>query len=281
MSEHKKKYVPRGPLAEQMKKRKEEKNKGNNGVGGNNEIKKQVNEITNNHVNILSIENAQKLGLHGGPGNGSGDRTKISKMYVNTTIYGSEREPMTYPKCYDDHIELNEEDFKMIEKYKKERKERGLKCEQGVVGFIIHGENTEEKNKRPIHKDIKKFHSQFPCIICSKSQTICDHKNDLYNDPRVLDMKTQTKDDFQSLCNNCNLRKRAVSLKTVKDKKRQPPGAAVLAMNGGIDFTYGGETFDPKDPQAMVGTYWYDPIAFGKECLKINSSRLINHYSLN
>ena len=241
------------------------------------EIKKRVNQITNNYINILSIEDAQQLGLHGGPGNGSGDRTKISKKYINTTIYGSDRPPMTYPKCYDEH---NEEDFKRIEEYKKKRKEEGLKCSQGVIGFIIHAENNDKQNKRPIRKDIKKFHSQFPCITCGATKTICDHKNDLYNDPRVLDMKTQTKDDFQPLCNDCNLRKRAVSMKTVKDKKRQPPAAAWLAVNGCIEFIYGDETFDPKDPQAMVGTFWYDPIAFGKECFKINS-RQINHYKLN
>jgi len=248
-------------------------------IKGDEEIKKRVNEITKNHENILSIEDAQILRLHGGPGNGSGDRTKISKMYVNTTIYGSITHPMTYPKCYNEHIELTEEDMKRIEEYKKERKDKGLKCGQGVIGFIIQGENDDKQTKRPISKDIKKFHLQSPCVICDTNKTICDHKNDLYNDPRVLDIKTQTKDDFQSLCNNCNLRKRAVSMKTVKEKKRQPPGAAALAMNGGIEFTYGDETFDPKDPQAMVGTYWYDPIAFGKECLKINTSDQYNYYN--
>ena len=268
MSEHKikKKYVPRGLVAEQMKKKKEEKNKGNNGGGENNGIKKQVNEITNNHGNILSIENAQKLGLHGGPGNGSGDRTKISKMYVNTTIYGSGREPMTYPKCYDEHIELTEEDKIMIEEYKKKRKDNKVKCGQGVIGFIIQGENKDEQIKRPIHKDIKKFYSMCPCVKCGAKKTICDHKNDLYNDQRVLNIHTQTKDDFQSLCTHCNLRKRAVALKRDKEKKRQPPTPDILAINGDINFTQGGENYDSNDPNALVGTYWYDPIAFGKYC---------------
>ena len=30
----------------------------------------------------------------------------------------------------------------------------------------------------------------------------------------------------------------------------------------GIDFIRGDETFDPEDPNAMIGTYWYDPIEF-------------------
>jgi hypothetical protein len=44
-------------------------------------------------------------------------------------------------------------------------------------------------------------------------------------------------------------------------------------MNGGIKFTKGDENYDSNDPDALVGTYWYDPIAFGKECHKINTSK--------
>jgi hypothetical protein len=242
-------------------------------------ITEEVNKITNDHDLILPIEKAVELKLHGGPGNGSGDRTKICKKYINTAIYGDKREPVTYPKCYDDVIELSEDQLEMIGLYKKERKEKGLPCGGGVIGFIIHGENKDETINRPIRQDIRDHYKQFPCITCGTRKTICDHKNDLYNDPRVLDTKTQTKDDFQPLCNSCNLRKRAVSLKTIKDKKRQPPAQDKLAMNGGIKFTKGDETYDPDDPQAMVGTYWYDPIAFGNECLKINSQKMCNYYS--
>ena len=241
-------------------------------------MNENVKRITNDYKLILSIEKAQGLDLHGGPGNGSGDRTKISKMYINTTLYGSKREPMTYPKCYDEVIELDESQCEMVAQYKKERLSQGLACGQGVIGFIIHGENVDESKNRPIRKDIKAYYKQFPCISCGTRKTICDHKNDLYNDPRVLDSKTQYLEDFQPLCNNCNLRKRAVSLKTVKEKKRQAPPLDRLTMNGGIKFTEGGETFNPDDPNAMTGTYWYDPIAFGKACLIINSQKQSNYY---
>jgi hypothetical protein len=30
----------------------------------------------------------------------------------------------------------------------------------------------------------------------------------------------------------------------------------------GVDFLEGDESYDPADPHAMVGTYWYDPVAF-------------------
>jgi hypothetical protein len=29
-----------------------------------------------------------------------------------------------------------------------------------------------------------------------------------------------------------------------------------------VDFIQGGDAFDESDPKAMIGTYWYDPIAF-------------------
>ena len=40
-----------------------------------------------------------------------------------------------------------------------------------------------------------------------------------------------------------------------------------------MDFIEGDETFDPKDPNAMVGTYWYDPVLFLKRAYEINSNK--------
>ena len=145
--------------------------------------------------------------------------------------------------------------------------------------------NNGKEMGRPIRKDIREeLLSKYPrCIVCGcSSSLIIDHKNDLYNDPRVLlDINTQTKDDFQSLCNGCNLRKRAVGLKRDKEKKRQPPTPDILSINGGIEFTKGDETYNPQDVNALVGTYWYDPIQFGKECRQINACNQYNYYSLN
>ena len=115
----------------------------------------------------------------------------------------------------------------------------------------------------------KNYHKQFNCVVCgSSSELVCDHKNDLYNDPRVLNAATQVKEDFQSLCNKCNLRKRAIMVLTKKNNRRY--GATNMAQFKcfGIDFTVGDETFDISNPGAMVGTYWYDPIDFMK---KINN----------
>ena len=229
-------------------------------------IQKTITKI-GGYGHILSIEDAKDLGLHGGPGNGSGDRTVISKIFINTTIYGSSRDHMTYPKTYDEHIELSEIELNCIRDYKNKR--RAGNGGKGVIGFIIHGKNEAELISRPIRQDIKKHFKNKNCVKCDATKTICDHKNDLYNDPRVLDTKTQKKEDFQPLCNSCNLRKRAVAIKRDKSLKRQPPSPDILSLNGGISFTEGSESYDTNDPNALVGTYWYDPIKFGRDCHKI------------
>tara|TARA_B100000575_G_C23111796_1_gene642306 strand:- start:1071 stop:1691 length:621 start_codon:yes stop_codon:yes gene_type:complete len=123
--------------------------------------------------------------------------------------------------------------------------------------------------KRPIRKDIHDYHKSRACVVCgSKSDLVTDHKNDLYNDPRVLDKNTQTIDDFQCLCNHCNLQKRQVSKKTIQEGKRigatTIPSLAVF----GIDFTEGDQTLNIHDINAMKGTYWYDPVEFMKNILK-------------
>ena len=126
-----------------------------------------------------------------------------------------------------------------------------------TIGFS----NNNNNGGRPIRGDIKRHYRQISCVVCgSYSSLVCDHKNDLYNDPRVLNSQTQTLDDFQSLCNACNLRKRAVNRRTRETGLRQPPPPSIRVL--GIDFTRGDENYDPDDINAMVGTYWYDPLAF-------------------
>lgn len=238
----------------------------------------EVKELTQNYEQLLPIETAVRLKLHRGPGNGSGNRTPMSELFIHTTIYGSGRNPMTYPKSYNEHIQLTETQLQQIKLFKQQKKLNQGSLSQGVIGFIIHDEIITTKHSRPIRSDIKKYYKQLPCIICGTSNTVCDHKNDLYNDPRVLETQTQTINDFQPLCNNCNLRKRAVSLKRDKEQKRQPPPPVILTLNDGIQFTQGDETYDPNDPNALVGTYWYDPIQFVLDCNRSRISQQINYY---
>ena len=56
---------------------------------------------------------------------------------------------------------------------------------------------------RPIRDDIHKFHKAMGCVVCgSSSDLVTDHKNDLYNDPRVLNKETQTLGDFRNVRGN-------------------------------------------------------------------------------
>lgn len=127
----------------------------------------------------------------------------------------------------------------------------------------------ENDTGRPIRKDIIDFYKKVPCCACGKfSDLVCDHKNDLYNDKRVLDAKTQTVDDFQSLCNQCNLQKRQVSKKAKETGQRYSAQNIPCLSVYGVDFISGGFEFDISDVNAMVGTYWYDPIAFHKGIIK-------------
>jgi 5-methylcytosine-specific restriction endonuclease McrA len=126
--------------------------------------------------------------------------------------------------------------------------------------------------KRP---DIKAHYKKMACVFCGQhSELVCDHKNDIYNDPRVQNRKTQTMDDFQSCCNGCNLRKRQVAI--VRNRTGKRIGATTIPSMAvfGIDFTEGDDTYDETDVNAMVGTYWFDPIAFNKKIKGLLASQL-------
>lgn len=131
--------------------------------------------------------------------------------------------------------------------------------------FKFFGLQKENIKSRSIRKEIKKYYQYKPCCVCgSKSNIIIDHKNDLYNDIRVLNTKTQRFDDFQSLCIHCNLQKRQINKQTRVSKKRY--GATNIPMLSifNIDFISGNENIDFNDVDAMKGTFWYDPVEFMK-----------------
>lgn len=119
---------------------------------------------------------------------------------------------------------------------------------------------------RPIRKDIRDALYTKPCVVCgTNSQIEIDHKNGLYNDSRVLNSKTQTVDDFQPLCKHCNDQKRQTCVWQKKHNKRYPASLIPQLAIFGHDFTQGDETFDETNIDALVGTYWYDPVDFIKK----------------
>ncbi len=141
---------------------------------------------------------------------------------------------------------------------------------QGFSEDYLHGA------ERPIRDDIHAFHkpSGAACIVCGSKSALCtDHKNDLYNDRRVLNRETQTPEDFQCLCNHCNLQKRRIAVVTKQTNKRYKATNIPQLAWLGVDFIEGDETFDSKDPNAMVGTYWYDPVLFLKRAQEIYIER--------
>jgi hypothetical protein len=120
-----------------------------------------------------------------------------------------------------------------------------------------------EISGRPIRKDIRNALSSSPCVVCgTNSQIEIDHKNGLYNDPRVLNNKTQTVEDFQPLCKHCNDQKRQTCVWQKNQGKRYPASMIPQIAIFGIDFVEGDLTLDETDVNALKGTYWYDPVDF-------------------
>jgi hypothetical protein len=127
---------------------------------------------------------------------------------------------------------------------------------RGIIALYIY---SKRKNieKRPIRSDISREIKKSCCVSCgSHTDIVCDHKNDLYNDPGVLSLETQTIDDFQALCNHCNLQKRQVC------KTERATGILYSVNNlGGYEndeFPWEPTVFDEKDINCKFGSYWFD-----------------------
>lgn len=127
----------------------------------------------------------------------------------------------------------------------------------------IYGKLSETITTRRIRKDIVRKIKKNACVFCGTRTNIeVDHKNGLMNDKRVLNLKTQEPSDFQAACRHCNLRKRQV-IKNMKRTRVRP--SCPFSDSLGIDYTLGDRTYDPSDINALVGTYWYDPVKFFTE----------------
>jgi hypothetical protein len=185
-------------------------------------------------------------------------------MYDVTNIYGN----ATISKRYPVDIEPETEDVAKIDAFK-----RGLglgltkKKTSAIVGYMIHGYNLDPASDHPIRPDIKKHFRGQSCVFCGLKGTCVDHKNGLYNDPQVLSKNTQVIAHFQSTCNTCNIIKRGIEHNTQQSGRRFAATRIPSMAPFGIDFVTGDESFDPKDPDALVGSYYYDPVAFSKGVL--------------
>jgi hypothetical protein len=151
------------------------------------------------------------------------------------------------------------------EKKRVDRDFSALPVTKGIaISHIkIYGKkNDYDALNRAVRSDIKNYYKDSRCVSCGNSDTEIDHKNGLYNDPRVLNMETQSPSDFQALCRHCNQQKRQSIRMTRETGVRYKATNIPMLTPFGVDYVEGGEAYDESDPNAMVGTYWYDPIEF-------------------
>jgi len=215
-----------------------------------------VEKATNNFTKIIStneiIENYPELYWGG---NGIGDRW-INKQFNYTVIY-LYKKTTTYSENNNDRISTDILD-QFFEIYPNDSKI------SGIIGIFVHSKRTNI-NKRGIRNDICKTITSSFCVVCGTHKTICDHKNDLYNDQRVLNLNTQLLQDFQPLCNHCNLQKRQVckvekcqsklySAKNIPKYKIYP-----------FEFPWEKKNFNIDDINCKNETYWFDPVEFEKK----------------
>jgi 5-methylcytosine-specific restriction endonuclease McrA len=135
---------------------------------------------------------------------------------------------------------------------------------RGIIGIFVHSLKDPSKNdNRPIDKKIRRHFKNEGCVVCgSKSEIVVDHKNDMYNDPRVLNSTTQTIDDFQPLCNHCNLQKRQIQKDEVKTQILYSAKKLPTFRAYDFEFPWEKKNYDTYDIYCKKDTYWYDPVEF-------------------
>ena len=188
------------------------------------------------------------------------DTSGIARDYKMVTVKGSRQ------LCYS--WDLSDQERMCIEEQVPALSidDRG----NSIIYIKLFGEKEERHSMmRLIRSDIRQHYLQLPCVVCGTSSKIeVDHKNGLYNDPRLEVMATQTLDDFQTLCKHCNDKKREV-VKRMKATGIRHSALLIPQLKPfGIPYTTGEESYDPTDVNAMVGTYWYDPVDFMEKILK-------------
>jgi hypothetical protein len=157
-----------------------------------------------------------------------------------------------------------------VGKYAKLRSRNGYKWPENIPYLFERGGRGDswfiqlvgiktKDNQRPIRDDIRKDIENEKCSHTSfggnsSNKIIVDHRNGRYDDERVLNTETQTKDDFQPLCNQANLQKRTHCLNCVKTGLRfdaKTLGYPKSVCEGSLKYE-----------GTCVGCYWHDPIRF-------------------
>ena len=212
-----------------------------------------VTTISENYTRIIHRDELRKYKKLDWGDNGIGDRW-CGKKFNYSVIFANRHK--TYSENDDDVIPTD-----ALEQFYQ----NNVTGKAGIIGIFVHSKRTYII-KRPIRKEIDREIKKMPCVCCgSKSDLICDHKNDIYNDESVLDVNTQCIDDFQSLCNHCNLQKRQIFREeTVNNQIYSAKNLAPYRMYP-FEFPWEKKTFDVKDVNTKNDTFWYDPVEFNKK----------------
>jgi hypothetical protein len=208
-------------------------------------------EATNNFTKILSTNEIKDkyMELYWG-GNGVGDRWANKKF--NYSVIYSKKQPSLYSENDDDTIPID-----ILKEFLETNK--GI----GIIGIFVHSRRTNIQ-QRPISKLIHENITGLSCVVCGTLNTICDHKNDLYNDIRVLSLETQLISDFQPLCNHCNLQKRQICKMEKQTEKLYSAKNIQRYKVYPFEFPWEKKVFDKNDINCKNATYWFDPLEFDK-----------------
>jgi hypothetical protein len=220
-----------------------------------NDIEELVISLSFNFTKIISRKEIKKYEIINWGNNGIGDRW-ANKKFNYSVIYKNN------VKTYSENEEEKLPDFEIKEFQKNNIKEKG------ILGIFVHSKRLNIKN-RPIKKEIEREIKKQKCVCCgSSSDIICDHKNDLYNEDRVLDTNKQTILDFQALCNHCNLQKRQISKNEIKKNKIYSAKNIPQFKIYPFEFPWEKKVLNLSDITTKIDTYWYDPIEFNNKLYK-------------
>lgn len=210
-------------------------------------------ELSNNYTTIISREICSQHKQLNWGNNGIGDRW-CGKKFNYSVIYGNKRS-----KTY------SENDCDIITDEILDKFDWNIKKTSGIVGIFVYSVR-QNVDKRPIRADIHKETKTQCCVSCgTRNEIVTDHKNDLYNDARVLESKTQVLDDFQPLCNHCNLQKRQVSKVEVTAKQLYSAKNLHQYRVYPFEFPWEKRGWDETDITCKRDSYWYDPVEFNRK----------------
>jgi hypothetical protein len=223
-----------------------------NEVNNMNNIEDIVIKLSNNFTKIISRNELKQYKKLDWGNNGIGDRW-ANKKFNYTSIYNDKTK--TYSENDYDIVPDN-----LIIQFRLENPNM-----KGIIGIFVHSKRLNI-TKRPIKKEIDIEIKQNSCVSCgSNSDIITDHKNDLYNDDKVLDIHTQEIADFQPLCNHCNLQKRQICKDEIKNNKIYSAKNLQKYKAFIFEFPWEKKAFIIHDITTKNDTYWYDPIEFNKK----------------